>query len=253
VGFWQFTEGTARKYGLKVDDHLDLRRNIVTSTEAAVRYLDDLHEMLGSRTLAATAYNMSEDGLMAQIAVQGIDDYYRLYLPLETQRYVLRIVAVKVIMSNPEQYGFHLTQSDCYPPLSFDRVDVELFRDVHLKLLAEAASTDFKVLEDLNPELRGDFVIAGRHTLLVPKGGASGFHSRFERLLKDWLADVEERTYVVQEGDNLTAIAARFRVPLAVLIIWNDLNIRDPIHPGDRLVIHRTDVMPGLKTLDPDP
>ena len=233
VGFWQFTKGTAREYSLTVNEFVDQRRNIVDSTEAAVSYLKDLYNMLGSWTLAAAAFNMGEDGLMAEIVAQGTDDYYRLYLPLETQRYVPRIVAVKLILSNPEQYGFYLTDDDYYPPLSFDRVAIDLFREVPLKLLAGAAKTDFKVLKDLNPEVRGHFMSPGRHTLLVPKGAASGFHSRYEQLLTQWLADVEERIYVVQEGDNLTSIAARFRVPLTALIIWNGLNANDPIHPGD--------------------
>jgi membrane-bound lytic murein transglycosylase D len=42
---------------------------------------------------------------------------------------------------------------------------------------------------------------------------------------------------VVQSGDSLSVIADRFNVPLAAILIWNRIDMRKPIHPGDRLVI----------------
>ena len=79
---------------------------------------------------------------------------------------------------------------------------------------------------------------AGKHWLLIPPGAANGFHTRLERLVNQWLAEKRERVYVVKAGDNLTAIAERFNVPLPALIIWNRLAQKKHIHPGDRLVIY---------------
>jgi membrane-bound lytic murein transglycosylase D len=245
IGFWQFTAYTGRKYGLLVNSRVDERRNVFASTRAAIRYLKDLRETFGSWSLAAAAYNMGEEGLMAELLEQGTSSYYHLYLPLETQRYVFRLLSVKLIFSNPDRYGFHLTEQDYYPPVVFDHIQMDCDQDMPIRIIAQAAGTHFKVIKDLNPEIRGHYLAQGTHTILVPKGSSEGFQARYQELIKQWLADRKERIYVVQQGDNLSAIADRFNVPLAALIIWNRLDLKAPIHPGDQLVIHRNQVKLG--------
>jgi hypothetical protein len=251
VGFWQFTQSTGRRYGLTINGRTDERRNVFASTRAAIRYFKELHGRFGSWTLVAAAYNMGEDGLMAEILEQGTDDYYKLYLPLETQRFVFRILSVKLILTSPEKYGFNLRASDYYPPVAFDRVDVTCFQETPIRIIAEAAETHFKMIKDLNPEIRGHYLAAGKHEVLIPKGASKGFHGRYEGLLKKFVSARKDRIYVVQEGDNLSSIADKFGIPLAALIIWNQLDIRHPIHPGDRLIIYRQDVEPAEENNEP--
>jgi len=238
IGFWQFLESTGQKYGLRINEEIDERRNIFASTLAAIRYFKNLHEMLGSWTLAAAAFNMGELGLQTEIVSQKTSDYYQLYLPLETQRYIFRIISAKIILSDPQRFGFRFTEQDLYPPLSFDQIHVECFQDTPIQIVAQAANTYFKVIKDLNPEIRGYFLTAGMHSLLIPKGAAEGFQARFKPLVQQWVAENRERVYVVKEGDNLTSIAQRFNVPLPALMIWNRLDGKKPIHPGDRVVIY---------------
>lgn len=239
MGYWQFMRSTGRKYGLAVDTRIDERRNFFASTRAALRYLKDLHGRFGSWTLAAAAYNMGEDGLMAEILEQGTDDFYQLYLPLETQRFIFRILSVKRILSAPEKYGFELLDQDFYPPLDFDEVRVECLHETPLRIIALAAETHFKAIKDLNPEIRGHHLPPGAHTLLVPKGTSGGFHERYEKALKSYLSAKKDSVYIVKQGDNLSAIAERYGVPLLSLVIWNRLDTRRPIHPGQKLVIHQ--------------
>jgi membrane-bound lytic murein transglycosylase D len=238
VGFWQFMKYTGRKYGLTIDSRIDERRNIFASTSAAIRYLGNLHEIFGSWTLAAAAYNMGEEGLLAEILEQGNSDYYSLHLPLETQRYILRIIAIKLILEDPARYGFYLTEEDYYPPLDFERVRVECADETPIRIVAQAAGTTFKNIKELNPEVRGHYLPEGSYALLIPKGGAEDFQARYRSLVREWSSNQQERIYFVKEGDNLTAIAERFGVPLASLLIWNRLNPRATIHPGDRLIIY---------------
>lgn len=238
MGFWQFMDATGRNYGLVIEEGIDERKNIFTSTEAAVRYLKKLHADFRSWTLAAAAYNMGEEGLKAEMLVQEINDYYRLYLPLETQQYVPRIVVAKLILGDPARYGFNLTAGDVYPPLAFDRIELALDEDVPVLLVAQAAGSTFKIIKDLNPEIRGYYVARGRHSLLVPKGTGEGFQDRFAALHKQWLKRRKNHTYEVQKGDTLTSIAQHFRVPLPALLIWNRRDRRYAIHPGDRLVVY---------------
>jgi len=163
-------------------------------------------------------------------------------LPLETQRYVLRAVSAKIILSDPASYGFRFSQADLYPPLQFDPVQLACFQETPLSIVAQAAGTYFKLIKDLNPEIRGHYLAAGRHWLLVPPGAAAGFQARFKKLADQWSAESRERIYVVRQGDNLSTIADRFNVPLPALIIWNRLANKNHIYPGDRLVIYSAEM-----------
>jgi hypothetical protein len=185
VGFWQFMRHTGRQYGLTINRRIDERRNIFPSTQAAIRYLKDLYKIFGSWSLASAAYNMGGKGLTRAIKEQGTDNYYLLYLPLETQRYLFRIVSIKLIFSDPKEYGFALADEDYYSPIEFDRIQINCPRDTHLRIIAQAANTHFKAIKDLNPEIRGYSLTAGQHTILVPKGAAQGFDAQYQLLLKN--------------------------------------------------------------------
>jgi len=238
IGFWQFVRPTGRKYGLVINDRIDERRNLFASTRASIRYFKSLHQELGSWTLAAAAYNMGEKGLLGEMLAQGSMNYYNLYLPLETQHFLFRILAIKLIFSDPGKYGFNVLGKDRYPPLSFDRVQLKCDRETPIKLVAKAAKTRFKVIKDLNPEVRGHYLAKGAHELLIPKGSLPGFQKRFSRLLKAYAEGHKGRVYVVRPGDNLSTIARSHNVPITALIIWNRISPRDPIHPGQKLIVH---------------
>ena len=238
IGFWQLLPDTARKYGLIVDQFIDDRRNLFKSTPAALRYLMELHGTFSSWTLAAAGYNMGEQGLTAEILEQRVKDYYKLYLPLETQRFIFRVIAVKLILSEPQRYGFQLSPDQLYRPMAFDNVSVDCFREVPIQLIAEAAGSYFKEIKDLNPHLRGHYLQAGHHQIHLPVGRSEGFQSRLNELLLKYAQEKQKRLYIVQSGDSLSTIAEKFDVPLAALIIWNRIDHTRPIHPGDRLVIY---------------
>jgi len=236
-GSWQFMEGTGKKYGLKIDSDVDERRNFFSSTRAAINYLKKLHDIFGSWTLAAAAYNMGEEGLKAEILLQKTNNYYYLYLPMETQQYILRAISAKEILSNSERYGFKLSKEDIYPPLQFDRVELVCDQETPIYLIAQAAGTYFKVIKDLNPEIKGHYLAKGKYDILVPKGAAAGFQARYEGLVKEWQVVQKEHVYIVKKGENLSSIAADFGVPLPALLIWNHLGSKKQVKPGDRLLI----------------
>lgn len=238
IGFWQLLADTARKYGLTVNPFIDERRNLFTSTPAALRYLKELHDKFSSWTLAAAAYNMGEQGLTAEILEQRVKDYYKLYLPLETQRFIFRVIAVKLIISEPQRYGFKLSSDQLYKPLVFDNAHVDCFQEIPLQLVAEAAGSYFKELKDLNPHFRGHYLQAGNHQILLPAGRSAGFQTRLNKLISQYARDKQKRLYIVQSGDSLSTIAEKFNVPVAALLIWNRIEHSRPIYPGDRLVIY---------------
>ena len=115
AGVWHFMKGTAREYGLEVNDEVDERYHLEKATRAAARLFKDLRASLGSWTLAAAAYNRGAAGIRRDKAEQGGETYYDLNLNAETGRYVFRIVALKDILDDPTYYGFYLQDEDRYP------------------------------------------------------------------------------------------------------------------------------------------
>ncbi len=237
MGFWQFMAPTGRTYGLRVDSEKDQRRNLADATQAAVAYLKELYGMFGSWTLATAAYNMGENGLKKEIAAQQTRDYYRLYLSLETQRYLFRILAAKLILSDPGRYGFHLEPDDLYTPPAVEIATVELAGTTPVLAVARAAGADLKTIKDLNPDIWGYHLAAGRHQLRLPRNSAAGFPARLAEEARRIADSREMVVYVVREGDSLGAIAERFNVPLSEIVRGNQLDPKRPIRPGQRLSI----------------
>ena len=241
MGVWQLMPQTARKYGLTVDGNFDERRNVYLSTVAALVYLNELYDRFGAWNLSLAAYNMGEEGLEAEILEQGHNDYYRLYLPLETQRFVFRILAIKQIMDEPERFGIQFSAADGYAPERFDTVTVQALDAMPIRLIADAAKSDFKTIKDLNPEIRGYYLATGTRRVNVPAdAGGTEFSQRLATLAEADARARNQRMYVVKKGDSLSKIAKTFDIPLAALLIWNRIGIRETIHPGQRLVIFPT-------------
>lgn len=238
VGFWQLMPQTGRKHGLTVDNFIDERRNLYLSTPAALEYLKTLYEKFSSWTLSVAAYNMGEEGLAAEVMEQDTKNYYHLYLPLETQRFIFRILSIKLILNDPKAYGFDISTDDQYQPLRFDTVGIDCFQETPIQLIAKASGSVFKTIKDLNPHLRGHYVQAGHFKVNIPAGKAQGFKNRFDKLVAQYNQTLRQRIYVVRSGDSLSQIADKFEVPLASILIWNHLDLKRSIHPGDRLIIY---------------
>ncbi|MEW6613883.1 MAG: transglycosylase SLT domain-containing protein [Thermodesulfobacteriota bacterium] len=184
AGSWQFVDGTAKRYNLRVNEWFDDRLNFSKSTDAAIDYLSYLYETFDSWALAFAAYNCGENRIKKEIREQGVNNYYKLNLPLETERFVFRILAAKIILSNPENYGFDLDEDEYYNPTEFDEVWVDIPFNVHIRVIAEAANSFFKEIKELNPEIRGYYLPPGKHLIRIPKGNSGLFTENFKRWLE---------------------------------------------------------------------
>lgn len=151
-GWWQFMKPTALQYGLEVGDDIDMRNHLEASTRAACRFLKNLKSRLGGWPEAAAAYNCGEGGLNRQLSSQRQDSYYELLLNSETQRYVYRILAIKLIMQHPQDYGFFVRHCDTYATPLTEEVELS-GQNVDLVSFATEHGTTYKVLRMLNPWL----------------------------------------------------------------------------------------------------
>ena len=180
AGFWQFIKDTGRRFGLKSQDRVDERYSLSKSTAAALEYLTALDERFGTWTLALAAYNCGEERVARELEEQGVKGYFDLDLPHETEQYLFRIFAIKIILSNPAQYGFTLPESEYYRPFDVKEVTVTLTQPVHIRIIAEAAQTTFRNIRDINPELRGDYVPEGSRKLFIPAKNSEKFLERLK-------------------------------------------------------------------------
>lgn len=153
-GFWQFMEPVGKHYNLEITEDVDERFHVEKSTQAACELLRDYHKRFGNWTMAAAAYNLGETKMASEIKSQRGETYYDLNLNEETSRYIFRIVALKEILSNPENFGFYLREDQLYPPLNQYRTvevsgPVENWGD-----FATEQGTTYRMLKIYNPWLR---------------------------------------------------------------------------------------------------
>ncbi|MDP3313095.1 lytic transglycosylase domain-containing protein [Lutibacter sp.] len=152
-GFWQIMKATAQENGLEVNDNVDERYHVEKSTEVACNYLNKAYKKFGNWTLAAASYNAGMSGISKKQEEQLVSNYYDLLLTEETKRYILRIVAIKEIVSNPEKYGYIYDQDDLYnlPPTKTIKVDSTI---TNLAKFSKDLGINYKIIKEHNPWLR---------------------------------------------------------------------------------------------------
>lgn len=175
AGIWQFIPSTGERYGMRKNKSLDERFDFSKATEGALTYLKSLYGEFNSWALAMAAYNAGENRVRKEIELQGMANYYYLYLPSETERYVYRIAVAKIILSDPERYGLRLEEKECYDPLQLDRIQVELPQPLALVEVAKAVGSYYKEMKEMNPHLSEESVPAGIHFLNLPPGASGRF------------------------------------------------------------------------------
>lgn len=153
AGVWQFMKATGKNYDLEINQFVDERYHLEKSTKAACEFLKRLHRIYDDWILASAAYNRGQGGISEALEDQNVDSYFDLYLNSETARYVFRMLAVKLIMENPEKYGFYLTDEQYYSLPETQTIQVEGPID-NLKEFAKEKGTNYKNLKLLNPWIR---------------------------------------------------------------------------------------------------
>ena len=162
-GLWQFIPSTGKRYGLIINEDIDERRDVDKSTIASFQFLQDLYRRFNSWVSAAAAYNMGEGGFNSNLEFQLQDNYFDLYLNMETSRYVFRIALIKEIMENPQRYGFNIDKNDLWKEEKYEIVKVS-HNISNLAEWANTIGTTYKDVKLLN------MWILGRKLPHPPKG-----------------------------------------------------------------------------------
>ncbi|MDR1044819.1 MAG: lytic transglycosylase domain-containing protein [Candidatus Adiutrix sp.] len=171
LGLWQFMPATARHFGLTVNRKIDQRQLPEPLLGAAVSYFKSLKARFGAWSLALAAYNAGDGRIARAVADQGTSDYFDLDLPRETERYVYRIAAIKVVMENAAHYGLNIpTPLEQYQADRFTEKTVDLGqKGLSWTQLAKQLGCDYKTLRLMNPHII-QAPLSGTYVMRLPGG-----------------------------------------------------------------------------------
>jgi membrane-bound lytic murein transglycosylase D len=232
-GLWQFIPSTGKDYKLEQNHRYDARRDIIASTSAALDYLQALHRQFGDWQLALAAYNWGENAVAKAIgrnqAKGRRGDYAALALPEETRNYLPKLQALKNIVANPEAFKLELEPVPNRPYFA----TLASARDLDVKVAAKLAGMPLEAFLALNPAHNLPTIPKNTPAQIVlPVENMDTFVSNLQnykkppapvRLKKSRGASARITYYLVEAGDTLGAIAARFGVRVNQLKAWNPL------------------------------
>jgi membrane-bound lytic murein transglycosylase D len=235
-GPWQFIKSTGRRYGLKVNDWVDERRDPEKSTIAAAEYLDDLYDMFGHWYLAAAAYNAGERKVLKAMQRSNNDDFWKLaetrYLKRETKDYVPKMIAGALIAKYPELYGF--TDVEYLEPVEYAKISLNGAYD--LKVISRECGIEYETLRALNPELRTNFTPPHDvYELKVPLAQYESCSLAISSI------SPEERykfsIHTVKKGETLSLIAKKYNSSVNLIKEVNRIRNSKQLKVGMRLII----------------
>ena len=245
VGMWQFIPSTGKSFNLNQSTFKDERRSVLASTEAALNYLQKLHDMFGDWQLALAAYNWGEGSVQRAIKrnlaaglptdFNGLSDR----MPAETRNYVPKLQAVKNIIANPGKYGITLPKVENQPFF----VSIGKTRDMDVKVAAKLAELSLDDFCALNPQFGKHVITGGTNTqILLPQEHADKFKKNLEKWNRDKKALCSWTSYrVADKNEKLDAIATKFSTNAALLREVNHIPPRMLLKSGSTILVPKSE------------
>ena len=242
LGTWQFIAATGKQYGLRQDWWYDGRRDVWSSTQAALDYLEHLNKKFdGDWLLALAGYNSGEYRVAREMKKNEKKgkptDFWNIRLPKETKGYVPKLLGLSCLYQNPDKYGFELPVAPNQPVITA----VEMEAQSDLVLISQFSEVSIDVLFGLNPGFsRWATSPEGPWRIVLPIEAAEKLQQRLSADPTTTLMKWDQ--VLVENGDTLSALAARHHVPVSVLRTTNNLN-SDTIRVGQKLRLPRDEQM----------
>ena len=267
TGLWQFMFSTGKLYGLQVTSYLDERRDPQKATAAAAQYFKRMYASYGDWLLVIAAYNCGPGNVNKAIARSGGKKTFweiRKYLPRETRGYVPAFIAATYAMSYPAEHNLYPIDYD----FSFMQDTIHIKECIDMQYIAKLTDTEFRIIKDLNPELKTNKVPPGGYTLRVPfKTGeiwaakSDSIYEVIAQMNPDPEAPKDNGTspitkskysntssdkapsgtvllyHTVRSGEVVGKIAERYHVSASSISRWNNLR-RYRIRVGQKLKIY---------------
>ena len=257
AGAWQFMPKTGKGFGLKIDEFVDERRHMIKATDAAAQYLKNSYSYLKKRgiddwLLAMSAYNAGVGSVYRVAKKQGGDDFFELIMRVdETNQYVWRAVAIKMIFENEEEIFGKIF--DRQPELLDEVRREKLILKGYYKIdeWAKLQGTAIGKIWEYNPWIKihqrkrtkyspvNDVVLSpGTYDVLVPKCAVKDIIA-LSHLEKEFLNKNGGffTHHVVKKGDTLYKIAKKYKTSVTKIKSLNNLS-SSIIYPGQKLALY---------------
>ncbi len=153
AGIWQFMPATAKQYGLEVNEDVDERFDPEKETVAACKYFKDAYSKFHKWTSVCASYNAGMGRITNELQQQQASNALDLRLVNETSRYVFRIIAYKIFLNNPKQFGYSIHRDQLYQPIEYKTVTVSTPVD-NWVTWAKNQGISYAQLRDANPWIR---------------------------------------------------------------------------------------------------
>ena len=166
-------------------------------------------------------------GLQESIDTQKVNNYYDLMLNNETYRYVFRILALKEIIENHENYGFIINKNDYYENPQTYNLEINTSID-NIADFALEKNVNYKILKQLNPWIRSNKISNSKNKQYVLKLPIN----------KDEFSnDVDTIHHFCKSKDNIFEIARKYDVAVENLLLWNDLLPSEKLKKNRKIII----------------
>lgn len=242
AGIWQLMPQTARAQGLRVDWLRDERHDPLAATEAALDFLAGLHRRLGDWHLALAAYNCGEGCVgraLARARAEGRGASFEAaapFLPLETQAYVPRFLALRAVLRAPAAWGVALPAVDDAAPI----VRVALDRDADLASIARVAGAPLALVTELNGGVKRQVLLGEHRQVWLPHGHAQRLQAALRADASPWLqlkpVQVESATPVAElarrHGVDVAQLRRTNAIPAALSTVRSG-TVFVPLRPGE--------------------
>ena len=238
TGIWQFMPATGKEWGLKSNWWYDGKKDVLASTEAALKFLSYLHQKFDEDwLLAMAAYNTGPTRVNRAIKKNKTQDkgirFWDLDLPKETTAYVPKLLVLCELINNPKSFEVNLPSIANRP--YFQRVKIP--GQLDLMQAADLAGLKPETIYELNPGFNQWATDpSGPHYLLLPIGVSDRFITQLESLDENDL--VRWDRYKIRRGDSLSRIASRYKIEVAVLKEINGMD-DDLIIAGKEIMVPR--------------
>ena len=227
AGLWQFMPATAKHYDLSVCNSFDERFDPVSSTNAAIAYLQKLHRQFGKWYLAAMAYNCGEGRLEKAIEKAGSDELSVLldekekYLPLETREYIKKILLAAMI-GEKSMLDFASVQETSEKGL----IQVEVLGGTDMKTIAQMIEMKIPRLLRLNTQFKKGVIPKEKRTyrITIPVEKMILFYLRYELPEEKKPVKPHLISHYVSLGETLESIAREYNSSTEEIKAVNQLN-----------------------------
>jgi hypothetical protein len=244
-GLWQLMPATAKMYGLRVDDFADDRNLLVRSTKAAVEHLNMLSQVLKKDPcFMIAAYNNGDSNVRNMMAAQKVSDFWEARSNAETEFYVEKVIIYKLLMSDPEKYGF--TKPPGTETQSYELCTISMgSNNLYFSEICSILGISYRELYKANPHIKfGSYKSGGyisKYTsieLMVPENSSSKLISELRKRnflsgspessvvsSKKKAGGITEDVYEIRYNENIESIAFKYGADWREIAELNNLKI----------------------------